>query len=357
MENKQETIRKIWSRVFDDSPEYVDWFFNNVYREDEGLVLERDTVAVSSMLLQQKQMSFHGEIVPISYVCGAATLPSARNKGYMSELMHRALKESLNRDDVFCTLIPANERLFGFYQRYGFSATFDVSIEHYSSAHVFSHDMSAYTPADDPGIEERYAFFDMMMKRRPCCILHSEEDFRHILSDNAFDSGFVSTLKDRDGSIVAMAFAIPKDGECLVKELLYTDTDSRNAVLQSLHDKYGNTPMTLMTCPDSSNPHNICSRGMARIVNAGKALSIIARVAPSLHCTLHLHDDIIEENNRVFHIKDGRCSSLVGNINAPHVPDYDIDMESLCSILFGNAETASLLDFPSQRPFLSLMLD
>ena len=37
--------------------------------------------------------------------------------------------------------------------------------------------------------------------------------------------------------------------------------------------------------------------------------------------------------------------------------DYDVDIEVLTSMVFGNDVTRKILDFPATRPFISLMLD
>ena len=37
--------------------------------------------------------------------------------------------------------------------------------------------------------------------------------------------------------------------------------------------------------------------------------------------------------------------------------DFDIDIMELAEIVFGGSKLSSLLDFPSVRPYMSLMLD
>ena len=37
--------------------------------------------------------------------------------------------------------------------------------------------------------------------------------------------------------------------------------------------------------------------------------------------------------------------------------DFDIDIMELAEIIFGGSKLSSLLDFPSVRPYMSLMLD
>ena len=90
-------------------------FFDQVYRDDEAMLLtDQSGSAVSSLLLQRYAMSFHGSEAPVSYIAGAATRRSKRGQGYMSSLMIDALRESAVRGDMLCSLIPADEALFFF---------------------------------------------------------------------------------------------------------------------------------------------------------------------------------------------------------------------------------------------------
>ena len=111
--SKRDEIKKIWTECFKDSREYVDMFFDQVYRDDEAMLLtDQSGSAVSSLLLQRYAMSFHGSEAPVSYIAGAATRRSKRGQGYMSSLMIDALRESAVRGDMLCSLIPADEALF-----------------------------------------------------------------------------------------------------------------------------------------------------------------------------------------------------------------------------------------------------
>ena len=98
----------------------------------------------------------------------------------------------------------------------------------------------------------------------------------------------------------------------------------------------------------------LVARGMARIVNALRCLEIIASVYPRLKLVMRLCDSIVPENSHVYRIHDGLCEI---DDDYEGQCDFDIDIEVLTSIIFGNDVTRRLLDFPATRPFISLMLD
>ncbi len=352
--NKKDSVIRLWRECFDDTDQYVDMFFSEVYRDDDALVLEEEGRAVSSMMLQRYTMNFHGVTSSISYVCGAATAKRLRGHGYMRRLMGEALRESYRRGDVLCTLIPASEWLFHYYGHMGFSPVFYIDMERYTPAHKFQ-SIGVYSRYYDLAGAEAYDFFNRVMESRPCTVQHTRRQYDEILMDNSADAGAVIALADSCGVLVAMAFAVPDGDEVVVKDVLAADDDSRAAVLAEVLKEFVGCPMTVYGYYASVRDNDdYVARGMARVVNVEKCLSVIAGRYPDMKLSMRVNDPEIGENNGVYILGDGKCTrdDLYGG-----ELDYDIDAEVLTSIIFGNDVTRRLLDFPAERPFISLMLD
>lgn len=349
---KKDIVLKLWRECFDDSDRFVDMFFTRVYRDEDALVLEKNGRVVSSMLLQRYSMNFHGVTLPVSYICGAATALEMRAHGYMAELLSEGLNESYRRGDAFSALIPASGWLFKYYEKAGFSPVFSTCVEHFTSAHPFRHcgDYSAYA---DIGSEEAYGFFNSMMELRPCCVQHTREQYHDAIMDNSVDGGSVLAISDSDGRIVAMAFAVPDGGEVIVKELLAVDDDAANGVLLPVKETFGDMPVTVWRYLSPGVESSV--RGMARVVNVGVVLSALAQAHPELKLSVRIHDRVIPENYHIYVVKDGVC--LVDDDRDAESLDYDVDVEVLTSMLFGNEVTEKILEFPAVRPYISLMLD
>lgn len=351
---KKDAIKSLWRECFADSDSYVDMYFAQVYRDEDALTIEEEGRVVSSLLLQRHAMNFHGAALPVSYLCGAATTRTMRRHGLMAELMGRALRESYARGDMLCSLIPASDWLFRYYERFGFSPAFYICLERYSSAHPFTHG-GIFTEAEVADTDGDYGFFDARMAERPCCVQHTREQFRQILLDNAADGGRALKALDEEGRITGMAFAVPHDddNEVVVKDVLATDEDARTAVLRMVHDAFPGRQLAVYGYFNA--PAGVMmARGMVRIVNVLSCLEALAAADSHLSLNIRVNDPIIQENSHIYRIAHGKVR--IDDSHTGHL-DYDVDPEVFASIVFGSPVTARLLSFPSIRPFISLMLD
>lgn len=350
--DKKDDVMRIWRRCFDDSDAYIDMYFSKIYRDDDALTYESDGQAVASMMLQPYGMRFFGdESAPVGYISGAATLPGWRNRGYMSRLMSDALRLSRYRGYLFDLLIPADDRLYDYYRRFGFATVFMVDRRRYTSLHTFR-PVGEYAPLTEFG-DESYRFFREAMEDRRCCVLHDRRQYDGIVMDNAVDGGSMAGVADGSGRVCGLAFVVPRDSTAVVTDLLAVDGDGAEATLAEVRRQYPGQPIEVMAPPSADCRRN-GRRGMARIVDAGAVMSAIASGCPELRYTVRLRDGLLPDNDGVYVVADGRCLRFA---TAPGRVDLDVGPDVLASVIFGNSVTADIFGFPSVRPFMSLMLD
>ena len=357
--SKRDEIKKIWLECFQDPRPYVDMYFDQVYRDDEALLLcDQSDAPVSSLMPQRYRMSFHGSEPSVSYIAGAATRRARRGQGFMSRLMEMALEESASRGDMLCSLIPANEALYFFYRRYGFSTVFFTKEQRFTAFHSFPVTGEYHVFADETS-DEVWCAFDRFQHQRKCYILHSKRDFYNIQSDLKADGGSFVVMarddEDRGSQIVSMAWGVVSDGMLFVKDVMGDDADSRAAALRQLRCLYADTPVLLLGHPDDSMGGRLMPRGMGRLVNVGKALSVIAASDPSFTCHLRVRDRLLSDyNSHTFIIRKGECiidDDYTGKL------DFDVTVEVLTDMIFSSSEIGSIIRFPTVRPMISLMLD
>lgn len=108
-----EQIISLWHDVFGDSPEFVKEYLNRFYNR---VLLYREGEEIAGMLslLDLSEGKKTGY-----YIYAVATDERYRLRGIASALIEYA--KSLCRKDEFLILVPAEDSLFGFYEKLGFS--------------------------------------------------------------------------------------------------------------------------------------------------------------------------------------------------------------------------------------------
>lgn len=108
---------KHWKDSFTDSENEIDFYFNNIYDNNNHLVLEKNKEIVSSLHENPYILNINKEQFKTKYIVGVATLLNEQKKGYMSNLISTMLKNLKEKDFPFIFLTPINPDI---YRRYGF---------------------------------------------------------------------------------------------------------------------------------------------------------------------------------------------------------------------------------------------
>lgn len=347
-EARKDEVKRLYDAAFPNDLRWNDWFFERVYRDDEVLVLSDDGGIVSALFLQKYDFSFHGDMLQMGYVSGAATDRRHRHRGYMSRLLSSALHVARERGDAIVGIIPATRRLYFFYDRFGFATVVYSEIERFTSLHVFprTEGYEAVTP--------RYDAFHNLEASRPTTVIHSASDFENILEDIASDKGVAVQINNPEGIPVAMAFATKNENEIHVKEIFGTDSCALEMALGTIKSELDDTlPLTVWSLPGSHN-YSLRAKGMLRIVNVEKILSSLAGHSPSVKMTVRVSDALLPENSGIYKLKDGKCHK---SSQKDEKLDLDVTVDVLTRILFSSESVGEVFGFPTDRPTMSLMLD
>lgn len=107
----EEKIISLWSSVFGDSAEDIKFFLQEcVHKLCLGYFIDDDLVSMLFMV----DCYYCGK--KGAYLYAVCTNSNFRGRGYVSKLIDKAKKS----DNYFLWLIPANDSLFNFYERFGF---------------------------------------------------------------------------------------------------------------------------------------------------------------------------------------------------------------------------------------------
>lgn len=179
--NEQTTplVRQMWKACFNDTDEFLDLYFQYKYKEENTLIFFVDGLAVASLQMLPYEITFYGEKIPFAYLAGLNTLPEYRRKGYMDRLIHKAHEVLKERNIPLSILVPAEEWLFGFYEKYGYEKVFDVGDKPiYPLKKILDSHAS---------LEDSYKAFNTLYADQDFCVQKTFIDFQTIVSEQTID--------------------------------------------------------------------------------------------------------------------------------------------------------------------------
>lgn len=119
-------LSALWQRAFGDPPRVPRYFLFNGFSPQDCLVYRAGGRIAAAVYLLPAFVLCGGRRVRAHYIFAAATLPEFRGRGYMSSLMAYAAIAGADRGDRFSVVLPAEESLYGFYEKQGYSPFFSA---------------------------------------------------------------------------------------------------------------------------------------------------------------------------------------------------------------------------------------
>ena len=298
-------IRQMWKTVFGDSDAYMDIYFREKYRNEHTLVYMENEKAMASLQMLPYRFTFCDVEIPVAYISGAATLPEARKKGYMEQLLLKSFDEMAKNGISLSILVPQEEWLLRFYEKYGYVQTFDAGTEYLDFA-------------QQP--------FDLPLPSRLRLHKSKQPYFKWLLNES-----IEQAYKEFDAQFRTKDMTVQK-----------TFDDFRTIVEEA----------QLFNFPPKKN-----LIGMVRIIDAEKLLTLFAKRYHRNEFSVRVFDEMVEKNNATFVIDNDEVEK-----NAPIIdPVFQLDIRKLTQLLFGYHTSKEEVPFPSlfpeKTPVMNFMLE
>lgn len=125
-------LENIWKRCFSDTEEGRKFVFDSIYPASRCFCCFcGDVCSAALYLIDGEIKDENGIFRKAHYLFGAATLPEYRKSGIMSSLIEYALSESMKEGDKASILLPANEGLYSYYEKLGYTPLYGTSTEEF----------------------------------------------------------------------------------------------------------------------------------------------------------------------------------------------------------------------------------
>ena len=174
--NSKQEVWKMWKTVFGDPDNYMEIYFRTKYKPENTLLYYEENKAVASLQMLPFIFTFCDQEIPILYLSGVSTLSEYRKRGYMDQLLHKSFEVAQKRNIPLMLLVPQEEWLLKFYDKYGFSQTFDSGTKELT----LLSDMKALI---DSNIEAAYRQFDKQFRKQDVTVQKTLDDFRAIVEE------------------------------------------------------------------------------------------------------------------------------------------------------------------------------
>lgn len=171
-------VRQMWKTVFGDCDEYMDIYFREKYADERTLIYLENEKPVASLQMLPYNFTFCGTEIEIAYMSGVCTLPEARKKGYMHQLLLASFDEMHKRKISVTLLVPQDEWLLKFYDKYGFAQTFSAGNEKLPSLKLLTEQF----PGD---LHAAYREFNTWFRQKDMTVQKTFDDFRAIVEEAA----------------------------------------------------------------------------------------------------------------------------------------------------------------------------
>ncbi len=116
-------LKNIWKECFGDSDKYIDFFFENRYKDDNVVIKICDDIPVAMLFVLEADIIVNDKAEKYGYIYAVSTLKAYRGRGISTELINYA-NSNFGLKGTF--LVPASESLFNFYKYRDYKEAFSL---------------------------------------------------------------------------------------------------------------------------------------------------------------------------------------------------------------------------------------
>jgi len=364
---KRQEIKKLWSYCFADSQEFIDYYFENRYvQENNVVVMDEDGKMEASLQLNPYNLIVEDIIKKVNYTVGVSVQPESRGMGYSSMLIKDTLNLQYKNNEDISLLMPIDTKI---YTKYGYSNCFyryefsvnliDIKAEktHYRCRRLdlekfFEKDYQNFSPSLTAILEALSDFYHTQIRPLYVYIRRDERYFINKLQELSIDGGELFLIYDGD-DMKGYMMMLPKyqQDHGMVLEMMFEDKMAFNALMGILKSHITQFKTVDIVTPQHEifnafikydNKYKVSKKSfmMARVIDAK---NILIETVKRSHLyqkdeafSIKITDEIIEENDMVIEFNKE-------NKKSEDIPFMTLDVSDLAG-LYMRSTTIELLE-------------
>ena len=343
-------IIDIWNYCFGDSEGFVKYYFSKKYDEKNTVVLQENEKITSALQLNQYKLKLNDNVYNTSYVVGVSTLPEARGRGYMKDIMEFSLKSLYEKGQLVSLLMPIDYRL---YRKYGYENCYDILEYKINIDELSRYKLNgSLEELKYDKIETLVEIYKNSMKKLNATIIRDKNYYDTLFEEVKSEGGHIYLYKEEDYKGYIIYFV---NGENLfVRDMLYDSKNALESMLKFIYNHNTQCKETTIMTPINDNLKHIlhnpktCSISikpfmMGRIINVVEFLkSIKIETDIEISSKINIIDNQISQNNGVFKISIKDSKINVEKILGEY--DYSIDINKLSQLGFSYLSFEEILE-------------
>ncbi|MGL5950617.1 MAG: GNAT family N-acetyltransferase [Cetobacterium sp.] len=343
-------LKKMWRDLFQDDIDYINWYFERVYKEKTtGLFLE-DQKLIGMLYQNYYHIWIDRDRFLGRYLVGLGVTPEKRGEGVMKSLLLKTLKEAYEYGEEFLYLTPIDKNI---YERFGFG--FISKLSKYELPFFKLEDMKKIFRVEKIS-EEEYdekllidlkEFYAEISKDFYISVAREKEDYKKILSEVFIEEGIVYLSYDISGKINGY-MSILKGEKIVIKELLFKERAALESLLSVIYGYKDYATELEIILPENTYledyfksennlKKSVKNKVQARILRVEKVLLRLSKeLLDGEEIAIYVQDDHIVENTGVYSMKKDSVQKIKGEF------DISLKIRDLAIMAYGFRDFNSL---------------
>lgn len=350
-ENEKTQVKNLWKYCFNDTDEYMDYYFAKRYEYENNYIIKDADEVISSLMANKYSLKINDEIKNVSYIVGVSSSAVHRGGGYASILIKRTLSDLYEKGEDVTMLMPIDSYI---YTRYGFANIYNMlELEIPIDRIKFNKTNLKAAYYEDDKMEDIIEIYNRCISNIASYFVRDASYFQNMIDEVKLEGGNIIICYEDNKPISYMIF-YPKheSGETgFVREIFSLKKSGYDKLMEIVKSHYTQIKRVIVHSYEKSNifyyfnednkiSYKIKPFMMSRVLNAKKIFR--EQVNDNLryvnfeggNLKIKIVDDIIHENNKVFEIRSNKDDGFILDISSS-VEDVDMSIYDLSRLFFG----------------------
>ena len=347
----KDQVVSVWNYCFEDGEDFVKYYFENVYDENNTIIIEENDEVLSALQLNKYTIDLRDNKYDVSYVVGVSSKPEVRGLGYMKHLMAYTLEELYKNGEIVSLLMAIDYRL---YKRYGFDHCYDQIQYNLRTDELLGFRLSSkLRKATFEDAETLSRIYTKAMESLNGYAVRDKAYFNRFIKEVSSESGYIYIDEENNSYI---AYYIQGD-TFFVRELIYNNISSLKSMLAYIYNHNTQCKKTVINAPVDDKIKLIIANlktceiklipfMAGRVINFEKYIeslnscNIDTQKINNKYIKIKVIDKYIKQNNSVFKISV--CDNKIKIQRVEEDYDIELDINSITQLAFSYLNTEEI---------------